>query len=37
MLTEQVGKQTYIVTNQNTNKTIAKFHASSLRKYYVKN
>ena len=37
MLSELVGKHTYIVTNPNTNKTIGKFHASSLRKYYIKN
>ena len=36
LLSEQVGKNTYIVTNPTTNRTIGKFHASSLRKYYVK-
>ena len=35
-LSEQVGKNTYIVTNPNPNCVIGKFHASSLRKYYVK-
>ena len=37
LLSEQVGKHTYIVTNHITNKTIGKFHATLLRKYYVKN
>ena len=36
LLSEQVGKNTYIVTNHITNRTIGKFHASSLRKYYDK-
>ena len=31
ILSEQVGKNTYIVTNPNTNRVIGKFHASSLR------
>ena len=34
-LSEQVGKNTFILTNPNTNRAIGKFHASSLRKYYT--
>ena len=37
ILSEQVGKNTYIVTNPNTSRVIGKFHASSVRKYYVRN
>ena len=35
-LSEQVGKNTFMLTNPNTNRAIGKFHASSLRKYYTK-
>ena len=36
VLSEQVGKNTFILTNPNTNHMIGKFRASPLRKYYVK-
>lgn len=36
-LSEKVGKNTFIVFDNNKNKTVGKFHSSAFRKYYCKN